>query len=414
MIRLERAHNNIRNVLLQNTWVDDEAFTRLRNEILALPISVVQFIGACIDEDALPTSLPDKEGAGFSLREYIDLIKNIDGSIEILTSSEIGDIDLIETLYDIRFKKRLLYTVYYSLMREEVALGTGILRLCERLTDGNLLFRDQIETTLYRKIYILLLFRYANFVSSDTWVVFFSSVLFSLAIFMEVAILPALELHIRSTKIVARRESLAMDFAMAMMNNSSLLGNNEQGQSITIGEWASYFNEQYRNISQDIFFEKLEADPKVLANEEALRPLIEMVAFIHRLFISGYFIVEPGSLKSLEKRILQIQKEEQQELLLQKEQAFPDEITQHTADMATWLHRTDALQSLLRWLQTFETKDAGRSAFVTLMQKTVPDISSDMDVAAALVEVDDFLQQNGYGSDDFIYFDEASGAFQYS
>lgn len=413
MIYLERAHKNIQDVFTQG-WVDDDVYTRLVGIAANMPDVAVQCVGALVDSTTRPLRDAHALPYEFSLEEFIAIVMEKE-PVSLLSRQEIESIiSSKNVLINPDIKKRIIYTTYIALSRQETEIGSALVGQLEKITEGSLDFGEEKITLFYQKIFLLLVFRYAEYMPPYRMNGLFSSKLFSLALYMELPCIPALEVHIQFYTLVTIRQELSLDYAASIGSNNNILGVNEEKQVFSIREWVEYFNVKLSGVPREEYFQKVEDDPALLANVEEVRPLIVMCVYVYRLLISGYFILEPGSERIVNRLVQQIQKEEQQELLLQKEQAFPDEITQHTADMATWLHRTDALQSLLRWLQTFETKDAGRSAFVTLMQKTVPDISSDMDVAAALVEVDDFLQQNGYGSDDFIYFDEASGAFQYS
>jgi hypothetical protein len=413
MIFIERAHKNIQNVFTL-AWLEDDVYSRMIETVQGLSPVAVQYIGALVDTNTLPVRDAESLPGELSLEEYISLVQNKE-SLQLLPGKDMsGAIPNKEVLATPEMKKQILYTTYMLLEREESGIANGIISQLETVTKGTLAFGNDADTLLYRKIYLLLVFRYAKNMPPARLIEIFSSSLFSLAIFMELTMIPALEEHIRLYSLITTRENLTLDYAASIRNNNTPFGINKNKKSMTIKEWTEHWSTYLENVSQEEFFDKLEKDPELLANDKVIQPLIEMIAYIYRLLISGYFILEPGAKKSVDILAKELQKEAQQELLQRKRMSFPDQLAEHSGEIATWIDQTASLQALLSWLKTFESKQKARDAFVLLLQKHISDISEDMETASALIQIDGFLKQQGFTGKDLLFFDEQEGVFKFS
>ncbi len=413
MILLERAHKNIQAVLT-NAWLEDDAYTTLVDRIVALPPRAVQFVGACIDDDALPIPMPDQEGAGLSVAELMDLITYNTGVQPLTREAMEAFLVSKASLMDPALQKRVLLTAYEMLVTEESGLAQTLLYKLQDFSEGTLSFDDEITTTLYRKVYLLLLFRYAHTLPEGMFLGMFSSTLFTLAIYMEIRIVPALEAQIQSFNMISNRRQYSLDYAAALRSNTAPFGVNAAGKEMTVAAWIEYWAKTLDAVPNESFFDTLEQDDALLANDESLQPLIEMIAYIYRLLVTGYFIVESAAKKTVDKIAQEIQKEEQQALLEKKAVPFPDDLAAHATTAATWLGQTATLQSLLVWLATFASKQEGRAQLKQLLERVLPQIGENMEIASALIQIDGFLKQNGFVGDDLLFFDEEHGIFRYS
>ncbi|PIT86760.1 MAG: hypothetical protein COU33_01305 [Candidatus Magasanikbacteria bacterium CG10_big_fil_rev_8_21_14_0_10_43_6] len=413
MIFLERAHKNIQDIFTLG-WAEDDMYATLIESISGLPSVAIQCIGALLDTDSVPVRTPEYQLEELTLQEFIALVENKEG-IKPLAHNEMETaIPTIESLTNIELKKRIIRTVYVALAGQETAVVNELLRRLEVITDGHLDFGDEVHTLLYRKIFLLLTFRYAEFMPPARFIGIYSSSLFTLALFMEIMMIPALEAHIRYYSVLEIREGMSLDYAASIASNEAIFGVNKDAKGFTIKEWIEHWNTTLANVSQADFFSALEKDEHLNANETAMQPLIEMVAYIYRLLISGYFMLEPGSKKSVDKLAAQLQKEERQELITRQERPFPEQLAEHTGDLANWIGLTSSLQALLEWLRTFASQEAGHAALITLLQQHVPDIAEDTTTATALLQIDGFLKQQGFPGKDIVFFDEQEGVFKLS
>jgi hypothetical protein len=322
-----------------------------------------------------------------------------------------------ELLVPLDMQKRILQTAYLCIHSQETSTANALITTLEDVTNGTLRIGGEIETLLYRKIYLMLVFRYAEFMPTARMRDIFSSTLFTLGIFMDMLILPALGVHIRYYSLVPIRESLSLDYAASIASNKSPFGKNAKGEDMSVQDWIVLSQKRLQHVEQKDFFTVLDADPDILANPKELLVQIQMILFLYRLLVSGFFILNEGAAPLVERSITQLEKEAQKRLLIPKEETFSDIVHQtRRQELAAVLYKTNTLQSLIEWARGFDTKELAMASIVSLLSDTIGDIPQDQtDLVAAILQMSQFLEQQGYEMDhEIIYFDETSSVFRFT
>lgn len=415
MILLERAHSNIQGVFT-NAWLEDDAYAQLLDAVFSLPDDAIQCIGAWVDETTLPTKDDTVPYVQLAISEYVDLLQNL--SLRDILSRE--DIDAYATdpslLLPMDVQKKMLQTAYLCIKYQETDTAQSMITTLEQATKGELLFGTEIETLLYRKMYLMLVFRYAEFMPESRMIEIFSTSLFTLGVFMDLMILPSLGVHIRYYSLVEIRRQLSLDYAASIASNKSAFGVNAKGTSMTVQDWMLLFQKKLQGGTQEEFFTVLEADPDLLANPKEVFVKIEMIMFLYRMLVSGFFILEEGAQSTVARITNELEKEKQAALIAQKEVSFVDILGQPQEMLATSLGKTETLQALLSWLATYPTKQAGIEALGQLLASTIGSIPQEhTDVVGAILQMSHFLVQQGYElENEIIYFDEKNTVFRFS
>ena len=415
MILLERAHSNIQGVFT-NAWLEDDAYAQLLDAVFSLPDDAIQCIGAWVDETTLPTKDDTVPYVQLAISEYVDLLQDL--SLRDILSRE--DIDAYATdpslLLPMDVQTKILQTAYLCIKYKETDTAQSMITTLEQATKGELLFGTEIETVLYRKMYLMLVFRYAEFMPESRMIEIFSTSLFTLGVFMDLMILPALGVHIRYYSLVEIRRQLSLDYAASIASNKSAFGVNAKGTSMTVQDWMLLFQKKLQGGTQEEFFTVLEADPDLLANPKEVFVKIEMIMFLYRMLVSGFFILEEGAQSTVARITNELEKEKQAALIAQKEVSFVDILGQPQEMLATSLGKTETLQALLSWLATYPTKQAGIEALGQLLASTIGSIPQEhTDVVGAILQMSHFLVQQGYElENEIIYFDEKNSVFRFS
>lgn len=100
---------------------------------------------------------------------------------------------------------------------------------------------------------------------------------------------------------------------------------------------------------------------------------------------------------------------------VQKQNTFLVELDLHMTDFTQWINSTNALAQLLAWMKSFANKTEAREQLMNLLQKKFPSIGTDFATASAVIEMDHFLQSNGFTStEDMVFFDEHTEQFTWN
>jgi len=98
-----------------------------------------------------------------------------------------------------------------------------------------------------------------------------------------------------------------------------------------------------------------------------------------------------------------------------KEESFAELLAKHKNDFSEWAKNTETLRQLLVWLGSFRQKSEARQGLKNLLERELGDKpSDDMEIAQAIIQLDEFLNKNNYSGADMIYFDENEGRFNWS
>ena len=98
----------------------------------------------------------------------------------------------------------------------------------------------------------------------------------------------------------------------------------------------------------------------------------------------------------------------------EKTKTFPDVFGEHKKDFTSWISEKEARDLLLSWLKTFVNADVARKSFAVALQRVLPELINDIEMAGSVVELDDFLSKNGFKGEEFLYFDGELARFQWN
>jgi len=96
------------------------------------------------------------------------------------------------------------------------------------------------------------------------------------------------------------------------------------------------------------------------------------------------------------------------------QKVFLDEISAHKDDFASWIGGDAARESLVSWMKKLNDPVIARVQLVAALKEHVVVDAEHMGNATAIVELDAYLGEQGFGGKDFLYFDAETGGFEWN
>ena len=105
-----------------------------------------------------------------------------------------------------------------------------------------------------------------------------------------------------------------------------------------------------------------------------------------------------------------MEKEDQTSVII----PFSERLIENKSNFAIWINKPEALRSLLTWLQSFENKVKARQELEKLLQTELGNNGlQNIEIALAIVNLDEFLNKNNYPGEDMVHYDESMGNFKW-
>lgn len=429
IIRLENAAHTLQ-LFLDATVDIDAQNEQFEQRIAALGPEATRFLAAMmVFGDLANEEESDPNHITRDLDTMLTILENDNGQTKMFSRSALdAQIQNVESLKEQAVRDQCLHTVYRLMWGNDPDVATAMVEMFERVTEQQLYFGELSfdDAILYRKLYTLCIALYADSMSTQRLMQVCISPLLVTMLTMEVMVPAIIGNHIRKSMSFAVRESTTIDLATSLSMNDCILGQNAEGLRMLVQQWvalaATHMAEtepKERNI-----VEWAQQHKDVAVNDQYTQGIIQEIMLLYDALITGYYLIEYRGEQHFEQLLDQVQtapvatpesapSAAEAPQAVREQPSFDQRLLQLGPRAVQWISQSSSQQSILRWLESFESKEAAWALLQSTAKQLFPDLAKE-GVVSAVVGLDHFFKSNGYDAQpDLIYYQEATGSFDW-